>query len=67
MNFFYLDTSRHAEETEFVRNSTNVTGGAVVVKNRSTNYNKGFASRKALLGTSSTVNTEISLNKYSFF
>ena len=31
------------------------------------NYNKGFAARKALLGTSSTVNTEISLNRYSFF
>ena len=31
------------------------------------NYNKGFAARKALLGTSSTVNTEIPLNRYSFF
>ena len=30
-------------------------------------YNKGFAIRKALLGTSSTVNTEIPLNRYSFF
>ena len=30
-------------------------------------YNKGFASRKVLLGTSTTVNTEIPLNKYSFF
>lgn len=31
------------------------------------NYNKGFGARKALLGTSSTVNTEIPLNRYSFF
>ena len=31
------------------------------------NYNKGFAARKALLGTSSVVNTEIPLNRYSFF
>ena len=31
------------------------------------NYNKGFAARKALLGTSNTVNTEIPLNRYSFF
>ena len=30
-------------------------------------YNKGFAMRKALLGTSSKVNVEISLNRYSFF
>lgn len=30
-------------------------------------YNKGFGVRKALLGTSSTVNTEIPLNRYSFF
>ena len=30
-------------------------------------YNKGFAARKALLGTSDTVNTEIPLNRYSFF
>ena len=31
------------------------------------NYNKGFAVRKALLGTSTTVSTEIPLNRYSFF
>ena len=30
-------------------------------------YNKGFAARKARLGTSSTVITEIPLNRYSFF
>ena len=65
--FFYLDTSRHAEETEFVINNTNVTGGANVVKERQANYNKGFALRKAVLGVSSTVNTEIPLNRYSFF
>ena len=32
-----------------------------------TTYNKGFALRKALLGASSTVNTEILLTRYSFF
>ena len=31
------------------------------------NYNKGFALRKALLGTSASVNAEIPLNRYSFF
>ena len=30
-------------------------------------FNKGFAMRKALLGTSSNVNFEIPLNRYSFF
>ena len=30
-------------------------------------YNKGFAQRKALLGTSSNVSVEIPLNRYSFF
>ena len=31
------------------------------------NYNKGFAARKLLLGTSDIVNCEIPLNRYSFF
>ena len=31
------------------------------------NYNKGFAARKALLGLSADVTTEITLNHYSFF
>ena len=31
------------------------------------NYNSGFAARKALLGASATVNTEIALNRYGFF
>ena len=30
-------------------------------------YNKGFAARKAVLGVSATVNTELPLNRYSFF
>lgn len=48
--FYYIDTSRSAEER---------TAQAL--------YNKGFAARKALLGTSATVNTEIPLNRYSLF
>ena len=31
------------------------------------NYNKGFAARKVLLGSSNEVNCEIPLNRYSFF
>ena len=30
--FYYLDTRRHAERTEFTINNTGVTGGANVVK-----------------------------------
>ena len=59
--FFFLDTSRNAEEREFEVSGTNQ-----LAKRRAA-YNKGFALRKALLGASSTVNTEIPLNRYSFF
>ena len=59
--FFYLDTSRNAEEREFEVSGTNQ------LAKRRAEYNKGFALRKALLGVSSTVNTEILLNRYSFF
>ena len=61
MNFSFLDTSRHAEEREF-----EVSGKNQLAKRRAA-YNKGLALRKALLGTSSTVNTEIPLNRHSFF
>ena len=59
--FSFLGTSRHAEEREFEVSGTNQ------LARRRAAYNKGFALRKALLGTSSTVNTEIPLNRYSFF
>ena len=59
--FFHLDTSRSAEEREFEVSGTNQ------LAKRRTAYNKGFALRKALLGTSSTVNIEIPPNRYLFF
>ena len=68
--FIYLFISFHFicfKVQQLQQNSTNVTGGANVVQGRIANYNKGFAARKALLGTSSTVNCEIALNRYSFF
>ena len=65
--FYYLDSTRNANQTEFTINNTNVTGGANVVKGREANYNKGFALRKTLLGASATVHCEIPLNRYSFF
>ena len=43
-----------------------VSGTAQLAK-RKPEYNKGFAARKSLLGTSSTVSVEIPLNRYSFF
>ena len=49
--FYYLDTSRAAEERPA----------------QAAAYNKGFASRKLLLGTSSIVTRELPLNRYSFF
>ena len=65
--FYYLDTTRNADRTEFTINNTNVTGGANVVKGRRAEYNKGFAVRKAILGDSATVRCDIPLNRYSFF
>ena len=59
--FFYLDTSRNAEEREFEGSGTDQ------LAKRRVAYNKGFTLGKTLLGTSSTVNTEIPLNRYSFF
>ena len=73
--FYFPDTSRHADEikytkrrVEHVRNDAN---NAYEVRQMpdgdNVNYNKGFAARKALLGTSAEMNCEISLNRYSFF
>ena len=60
-DFFYLDTTRHPEAREFQADAVNH------LATRRANYNKGFAARKALLGTSSTVSVEVPLNRYSFF
>ena len=62
--FFYIDTNRHASEIKF----TQTVGGAHPGQLRvNANFNSGFAARKALLGTSATVNVEIPLNRYGFF
>ena len=58
--FFYIDNTRNAEESEL-----DYTGAGHA--RRTDGYNKGFAIRKALLGTSATVNVEIPLNRYGFF
>ena len=74
--FYFLDTSTSANKNRFTRRS--VTHGqdgtdpggdqaGIMLDNTPVSYNEGFAKRKALLGTSSTVNCEIPLNRYSFF
>ena len=74
--FYFLDTSTSANKNRFTRR--NVThrqdeanpGGdqaGIMLDNTPASFNEGFAKRKALLGTSSTVHCEIPLNRYSFF
>ena len=73
--FYFLDTSRSANEDKYttrlvqhVRNDAdNAYEARQIPEKDNANYNKGFAARKALLGTSVDVNCEIPLNRYSFF
>ena len=73
--FYYLDTTRHAERNKYTkrqvthrRNAANNTDEAgEMLDDVVANYNKGFAIRKVLLGDSATVRCEIPLNRYSFF
>ena len=73
--FYYLDTTRHAERRKFTRRQVthrrNAANGAdeagLMLDDVVANYNKGFALRKVLLGNSATVRCEIPLTRYSFF
>ena len=74
--FYFLDTSTSANKNRFTRrNVTHRQDGAnpggdqagIMLDNTPASFNEGFAKRKALLGTSSTVRCEIPLNRYSFF
>ena len=73
--FYFLDTSTSANKNRFTRRTVthrrNAANGAdeagLMLDNTPSSYNKGFATRKALLGTSETVHCEIPLNRYSFF
>ena len=74
--FYFLDTSTSANKNRFTRrNVTHRQDGAnpggdqagLMLDNTPASFNEGFAKRKALLGTSSTVHCEIPLNRYSFF
>ena len=67
--FYFLDTTRSAEEIKYDKRNANDTGGTArsLVEKDKEDYNKGFAARKVLLGLSTIVNCEIPLNRYSFF
>ena len=73
--FFFLDTTRNADEVKYKRRRVthrqNAAGNAddagMMLDDVNANYNKGFAARKLLLGASAEVNCEIPLNRYSFF
>ena len=73
--FFYLDTSRHAEKNKYTkrqvthrRNAANNGDEAgLMLDDVEANYNKGFAVRRDLIGNSLAVRCEIPLNRYSFF
>ena len=70
--YYFLDTTRHANGTKYSTDRVAHTGpgenvGKQMVDGDNPNYNKGFAARKTLLGTSAEVNCEIPLNRYSFF
>ena len=73
--FYFLDTTRHAEEIKYTRRrvthrqnaGANADEAGDMLDDVVVNYNKGFAARKALLGLSAEVNCEIPLNRYSFF
>ena len=73
--FYFPDTSRHAEERKYTRrqvthgrNAANdVNEAGEMLDDVNANYNEGFAARKALLGLSAEVNCEIPLNRYSIF
>ena len=59
--FYFLNTSINPSADEFMVSGTNQ------LAKRRPAFNKGFAVRKEVLGTSSIVNCEVPLNRYSFF
>ena len=74
--FYFPDTSRNANEIKYTKkqvehtknsDGTGAEATAVMLRDINPQYSKGFAARKLLLGTSSIVNCEIPLNRYSFF
>ena len=73
--FYFLDTTRNASYARYttrnvqhVRNAGDDAEERVnMVAGSNPDYNQGYSVKKALLGASVIVNTEIPLNRYSFF
>ena len=73
--YYFPDTSRKAELNKYTKRqvthrrneANNADEAGLMLDDVNSNYNKGFAARKLLLGTSAEVNCEIPLNRYSFF
>ena len=73
--YYFIDTSRSANSSKFLRRQVQHARNdgntgyeeRTMLDVENTYYNKGFAARKVLLGTSAEVNCEIPLNRYSFF
>ena len=73
--YYFPDTSSHAESKKYTRRqvthrrnaAANGDEPGLMLDDIDPNYNKGLAARKVLLGTSTEVNCEIPLNRYSFF
>ena len=73
--FYFLDTTTSANKNRFTRRNVShrrnedndADQAGLMLDNTPASFNEGFAKRKALLGTSSTVRSEIPLNRYSFF
>ena len=73
--FYFPDTTRSAEERKYTRRqvthrqnaANNGDEAGEMLDDVVATYNKGFAARKTLLGTSTLANCEIALNRYSFF
>ena len=73
--YYFPDTSRSPDSRKYVRrevqhvrnDADNAYEARTLPDVENTNYNKGFAARKVLLGASAEVNCEIPLNRYSFF
>ena len=73
--FYFLDTSTSpntakylTRQVEHARNNQNTGWTPIIfIENVNPDFNKGFASRKDLLGNSRVANVSIPLNRYSLF
>ena len=73
--YYFLDTSKSPDSSKYIRrevqhvrnDADNAYEARTLPDLDNANYNKGFAARKVLLGSSDKVNCEIPLNRYSFF